>query len=104
MSKLFVANMRACGEEVLDEITDGFGSTDFGDVSLAVPSCNAYVSIAPEGVAGHSREFCEASASGRGMDALVLSAKSLAATALDLIMDPGALAKAKEEFSAKRDL
>ncbi len=104
ISKLFVANMRACGEEVLDEITDGFGSTDFGDVSLAVPACNAYVAIAPEGVAGHSREFCQASASERGMNALVLSAKSLAATALDLIMDPALLAKAKEEFVQKRDL
>jgi len=104
ISKFFIANMRAFGEEVLDEITDGFGSTDFGDVSLAVPACNAYVAIAPEGVAGHSREFCEASASDRGMNALILSAKSLAATALDLIMDPNALAQAKAEFEAKKDL
>ena len=103
ISKLFVANMRAYGEEVLDEITDGFGSTDFGDVSLAVPSCNAYVAIAPEGVAGHSREFCQASASDRGMNALILSAKSLAATALDLMMDAVVLAKAKEEYLSKKD-
>ncbi len=104
ISKLFVANMRAFGEDVLDEITDSFGSTDFGDVSLVAPACNAYVSIAPEGVAGHSREFCQASASERGMEALLMSAKSLAATALDLIVDADALAKAKEEFVAKRDV
>lgn len=103
ISKLFVANMRAFGEEVLDEVTDGFGSTDFGDVSLAVPACNAYVAIAPEGVAGHSREFCQASASAKGMDALMLSAKSLAATALDLIMDAQALARARDEYMSKKD-
>lgn len=103
LSRLFIENMRSFGEEVLDEITDGKGSTDFGDVSLAVPSCNGYVSIAPENVAGHSREFCAASASEKGMQALILSAKSLAATALDLILDPAALTKAKEEFLAKKN-
>jgi len=88
---------------VLDEITDGKGSTDFGDVSVLVPACNAYVSIAPEGVAGHSREFCQASASEIGKEALLLSAKSLAYTALDLIVDPSLIAKAREEFLAKRE-
>lgn len=103
IAKLFVANMRGYGEEVLDETTDGFGSTDFGDVSLVVPACNAYVAIAPEGVAGHSREFCQASSSQEGMDALLMSAKSLAATALDLILNADALAKAKAEFLSKKD-
>jgi amidohydrolase len=103
LSRLFVDNMRACGEEVLDEITDGKGSTDFGDVSVLVPACNAYVSIAPEGVAGHSREFCQASASEIGKEALLLSAKSLAYTALDLIVDPSLIAKARGEFLAKRE-
>lgn len=103
LSRLFVDNMRICGEEVLDEISDSKGSTDFGDVSCAVPACNAYVSIAPEGVAGHSREFCQASASERGMAVLIISAKSLAYTALDLIVDPSLVAKAREEFLAKRD-
>jgi hypothetical protein len=37
------------------------------------------------------------------MAALMLSAKSLATTALDLIMDAGALAKAREEFEAKAE-
>lgn len=102
ISKYFVENMRSLGEEVLDEITDGKGSTDFGDVSLAVPACNAYPSIAPETVAGHSREFCAASSSERGMNALIMSAKSLAATAIDLILDKTALVKAREEWLAKK--
>ena len=103
LSRVFLDNMKACGEDVLDEISDGKGSTDFGDVSLVVPACNAYVSIAPKNVAGHSREFCEASASERGMEALIMSAKSLALTALDLLADPSLLARAKAEFEANKE-
>lgn len=103
IAKYFVANMRSLGEEVLEEITDGKGSTDFGDVSLAVPSCNAYPSIAPEGVAGHSREFQAASGSAKGMESLTMSAKSLAMTAIDLITDKEILVKAREEWLAKKD-
>lgn len=103
LADVFRANLRALGEHILDAIVDGKGSTDFGDVSRAVPSCNAYVSIAPEGVAGHSREFCQASISQKGHEALLLSAKAMAATALDLMTDASLLHQARQEFEKGRD-
>jgi amidohydrolase len=102
ISDAFLANLRALGEEVTDEIFPSGGSTDFGDVSLAVPACNAYIGIAPKGVAGHSREFCEASKSEKGNEGLIVSAKSLAHTALDLMLDKSLLGRAREEFLKAR--
>jgi len=103
ISEAFIANLRALGEEVLPGVVDSKGSTDFGDVSREVPACNAYIRIAPEGVAGHSREFCEAAGSAEGAAALYLSAKSMAFTAIDLLTAPELLARAKEEFLKGRD-
>lgn len=102
ISSAFLENLRALGEEVTDEIAPSGGSTDFGDVSLAVPACNAYIGIAPKGVAGHSREFCEASASPKGNESLIVSAKSLAHTAIDLITDKSLRDRAREEFMKAR--
>ena len=102
LSDLFRANLAMLGEEVMDDIVDGKGSTDFGDVSREVPACNAYIKIAPEGVAGHSVEFREASISERAEEALILSAKAMAFTALDLMADSSLLLKAKEEFLKAR--
>ncbi|HHW18585.1 MAG TPA: M20 family metallopeptidase [Firmicutes bacterium] len=102
LSDLFRANLAMLGEEVMDDIVDGKGSTDFGDVSREVPACNAYIKIAPEGVAGHSIEFREASISERAEEALILSAKAMAFTALDLMANPSLLLKAKEEFLKAR--
>ncbi|QUL99136.1 MAG: M20 family metallopeptidase [Candidatus Fermentithermobacillus carboniphilus] len=102
LSDLFRANLAMLGEEVMGDIVDGKGSTDFGDVSREVPACNAYIKIAPEGVAGHSVEFREASISERAEEALILSAKAMAFTALDLMADSSLLLKAKEEFLKAR--
>lgn len=103
ISEVFLRNLNALGEETLPGVVDGKGSTDFGDVSREVPACNAYIRIAPEGVAGHSREFCQASVSDAGTKALYLSAKSMAHTAIDLLTDPALLSRAKAEFLKGRD-
>jgi len=103
LSDLFRRNLRHLGEEVLDGSIDGKGSTDFGDVSREVPACNAYVSIAPEGVAGHSREFAEASLSEKGHLALILSVKAMAFTGIDLLTNPTILKEAREELLRKRE-
>ena len=103
ISEAFSANLNALGEATLPGVVDSKGSTDFGDVSREVPACNAYIRIAPEEVAGHSREFCQAANSDEGLAALYLSAKSMAHTAIDLLTDPELLDRAKAEFLKGRD-
>jgi len=80
----------------------GYGSTDCGNVSQALPTIHPYIRISPDGVPGHSREFAEWARSPMARAGLVAAAKALAMTALDLLASPEQLAKAKAEFAAAR--
>ncbi len=101
LAAAFKANMEALGEPVEEPRPDEkMGSTDMGNVSWAVPAIHPYIAIVPETVAGHSREFCQAAASPAGDRGLILAAKAMAATAVDLFTDPSLLARAKAEFAA----
>jgi len=82
-----------------DDGQAGFGSTDCGNVSQALPTIHPYIRISPDGVPGHSREFAEWARSPMARAGMVAGAKALALTALDLLASPDALAKAKEEFT-----
>lgn len=95
-------NVRALGEEVdTTPHVGGAGSTDFGNVSQVVPGVHGYFRIAPKGCGAHTIEFAEASGSEAGLDGMVLGAKTLALTALDLVEDPELLAAARLEFEGE---
>ena len=89
------------GEPMLPDPEPSGGSTDFGDVSQKVPAANAYPSIGPKGTPGHSRELAALACSAAGDEALMKSVKAMAATALDIVIDPDLLARAKREFSGR---
>ena len=74
------------------------GSTDMGDVTQVVPGIHPYVQIAEDNVAGHSREFTEASGSERGQVAMLAAAKAMAMTTVSLLEDADLVAKIWEEF------
>lgn len=80
----------------------GVGSSDFGNLSQAVPAIHAYVKIAPEGTSNHTHAFAAAAASDAGMAGMLQAAKALAATAADLFLDPALLAAARREFADGR--
>jgi amidohydrolase len=97
----FVRNLESLGEPLNPPPAgSGQGSTDMGDVSQAVPSIHAYIQICSEEIAGHSREFAKASASKRGEEVLLIAAKAMAMTAIDLFTDPELMEHAKEEFKS----
>jgi amidohydrolase len=83
-----------------DDGQAGFGSTDAGNVSQAVPTIHPYIRTSPDGVPGHSREFAEHNARPIARAGMVAGAKALALTALDLLADPGALEAARTDFRA----
>jgi amidohydrolase len=99
IAKALTDNLRHLKVRVDDpEPGAGAGSTDFGNVSHAVPACYAYLAIAPKGTPGHSTAMCEASISPAGLEACITGAKLLAMTAIDLICDGDLLKKARVEF------
>jgi amidohydrolase len=79
----------------------GAGSTDMGDVSLAVPSIHPYMGICDEGeTLCHEHAFTAAAGSDRGMKAMLAAAKAMARTTLDLLEQPSLLADAQREFGS----
>lgn len=75
----------------------GLGSSDIGNLSHALPVIHPYIAITRKGARGHSKEFAEAAISKRGNEAILIGAKTLAMTALDLLTTD-AMEKVKREF------
>lgn len=101
MAALFEKNLERIGFPVDPEDPEaGYGSTDAGNLSRAIPTIHPYIRISPDGVPGHSREFAEWARSPMARIGMVAGAKALAMTALDLLASPGELKKAREEFAA----
>ncbi|PYM52945.1 MAG: amidohydrolase, partial [Candidatus Rokuibacteriota bacterium] len=60
MAEVFAANLERIGFPVdPDDGQAGYGSTDAGNVSHALPTIHPYIRTSPDGVPGHSREFAE---------------------------------------------
>ena len=77
----------------------GAGSTDMGNVSLAVPAIHPYLAICDEGeTLCHEHAFASCAKSERGMGTMLLAAKAMARTVADLLEDDKLLAEAKREF------
>jgi hypothetical protein len=71
-----------------------------GDVSQVVPAIHPYIKICGEEIAGHSRPFTEASKSEAGQRALILAAKAIAMTAIDVWTDDALAKRIAKEFAS----
>ncbi len=89
-------NLERVGLKV-EGVKKGKGSTDFGNVSRVVPGCELAIRLG-NGIVPHTREFLDASNSEEGYRVMMLGAEVMAMTAIDLILDPALLKKAKQEF------
>ena len=100
MAGLFARNLALIDfPEDPEDAEAGYGSTDCGNLSQALPTIHPYIRIAPDGVPGHSREFAEWARSPLARVGLLAGAKALAMTALDLLASPGELDQAKRDFA-----
>ncbi len=100
LADLFAENMQRLGVKGDPPPTQGgVGSSDIGNVSMVVPTIHPYLSIVDADISGHTPEFREAAGSAKGFNAMVLAAKGLAMTVLDVMYRPGA---AGEMWSALR--
>ena len=103
MATLFEKNLERIDFPVdPDDGEAGYGSTDCGNVSQALPTIHPYIRISPDGIPGHSREFAEWAKSPIARQGMVAAAKALAMTALDLLAHPEELARAKQQFATTK--
>jgi len=103
LDQAFARNLERVGWDLDVPPGTGFplGSTDMADVSHVVPSIHPYLAICDSGVAGHSRPFAEASRSERGHAAMLVAAKAMAATTVDLFTTPELVRAAWSEFGSR---
>ncbi|MDG1911648.1 MAG: amidohydrolase [Flavobacteriaceae bacterium] len=78
------------------------GSTDVGDVSFAVPTAGLRAATWVPGTPAHSWQAVAAGGTDIGNKGMMVAAKTLALTAMQLIDSPKIIVKAKEEFLQKR--
>ncbi len=97
---IFRKNLEALGERVEQTPEDQeLGSTDVGNVSQVVPTIQPTIALTERlEVVCHTTAFAEAAGGRAGDRALILAAKTLALTALDLFADPAARRAVREEF------
>jgi aminobenzoyl-glutamate utilization protein B len=81
---------------------DKGGSTDVGDVSWVVPTAGLTTATWVPGTAAHSWQAVAAGGMSIGSKGMMVAAKTLAGTAVDLFEQPTAIQTAWKEFNGKR--
>ena len=82
----------------------GGGSTDVGDVSYTVPTVGCETATWVPGTSAHSWQAVACGSNDIGAKGMIVAAKTMAFTAIDLFLKPELIKKAKEEFiSTKGD-
>ncbi|MES2892193.1 MAG: amidohydrolase [Bacteroidota bacterium] len=76
----------------------GGGSTDVGDVSYAVPTVGMRAATWIPGTPAHSWQAVASGGTEIGIKGMMVGAKAMALTAIDLFLNPGLVEKAKQEF------
>ncbi len=92
--------------ETLDPLTDepgqGLASTDVGDVSWRVPVGRLTVASYAYGSPGHSWQIVACTGTSIGEKGLLVAAKAMAASAVDVYLDPAIAEAAREDFERRR--
>jgi aminobenzoyl-glutamate utilization protein B len=80
----------------------GMASTDAGDVSWVVPTGSFETATFAPGIQPHTWQATACAGSGIGRRGMVLAAKTLVLTAMDLFTDPAQIVPAKLSFEKRR--
>ncbi|WP_445381828.1 amidohydrolase [Robiginitalea sp. IMCC43444] len=92
----------ASGVQSFKEVGRAGGSTDVGDVSFAVPTGGLRIATWVPGTPAHSWQAVAAGGTSIGTKGMMVAAKTLAATAIDLFNNPDAIKEARAEFEERR--
>ena len=78
------------------------GSTDVGDISWNVPTVGLRVATWVPGTSAHSWQAVAAGGTSIGTKGMLVAAKTMTLTAIDMFSDPDLLVRAREEFDRRR--
>ncbi len=96
LAEIIEKNLNSFGLKV-DGRKKGKGSTDFGNVTRCVPACELAIRLG-NGIVPHTNEFVNASNSEEGYRVMMLGAKIMALSTVDLLYNPALLEQVKEKF------
>lgn len=80
----------------------GMASTDVGDVSWLVPTTGLSTATYVPGVVSHTWQAAAVSGTSIGTQGMIVAARTMARTAVDLFLDPELVRAAKAEFAERR--
>jgi len=102
LASLFRENLARLGEREADPLPPlAMGSSDVGNVSQLAPTIHPQIRMVPRGVAAHTPAFAEAAGGRAGRRVLLLGAKALAMTGVDILLDKAARARVRAAFGGK---
>jgi amidohydrolase len=103
LAEAFAENVRSLGRTMQPRRpSDTHGSTDMGNVTTVIPGIHPFLSITEGPVPGHSIAFTEAARTPRALETMHVAAKGLAMTALEVLMEPALLKRAREAHGGER--
>jgi len=97
MLDAFAGNLDLLGESYIEYVPVSI-STDMGNISHVVPAIHPIIGYGRPDLMLHTRPFAEASCGEPGFNSMILAAKSMAMTCLDLLYNDELLGRVKAEF------
>jgi aminobenzoyl-glutamate utilization protein B len=93
---------RATGIQPYKEEARAYGSTDVGDVSYTIPTVGMSAATWVPGTPAHSWQAVAAGGTSIGTKGMMVAAKTITLTAMDLFENPNTIGKAKAELEERR--
>ena len=104
LAQAVAANIQAQGIRLDEPVAGRPGSgasTDFGNVSQAMPAFELRYAVSETPVASHTRDMCETAITDLALSNALSVAKALSLTASDLLRDAALVEAAKSEFAQR---
>ena len=98
LNRIYLEGISAQGMKYVLPIHGGRGSSDFGNVSHAVPGIHPYFPVTDHEIPAHSETFRIASGTDLAFDNAMIAAAAMANTALTYLTDPGFKAEVDADF------
>lgn len=98
MVEVYRRNGEALGKSFVDLKNVSTGSTDMGNVSQVVPSIHQTFGVG-QMIFNHTAEFTAAAITDEAHDSMLLTAKALAMTGVELALNPDLVRRAKADFA-----